>query len=457
MIPVLTPAEMQAVDAAADVGVEVLVERAGAEVARVARAMLGGTYGRTVVVIAGPGNNGADGLVAARLLERSGVRVIVHDPHDCPDDVGECDLVIDAAYGTGFRGTWPAPSVSETPVLAVDLPSGIDALSGDAPGAYLSAARTVTFAAAKPGHVFGVGRWATGRLEVVDIGLDVSRSSIGIVGADDAVAWFRPRAASAHKWSRAVRVVAGSPGMTGAAMLTAQAAMRTGAGIVHLSCPGLEPNGPLEVVARRVAPFDWHASVLADLHRFHALVIGPGLGREDYTAPSITAVVSEATIPVVIDGDGLFALAWNSQGAPTAVRNRTRPTVLTPHDGEFALLTGSAPGSDRIGAARQLAYDTGAVVLLKGVTTVVADPTGEIALIADADQRLATAGSGDVLAGVIATLLASGLSGFRAAALGAWVHGAAGRRCAHVGAIASDLITELPGVLGEIDRGQSRW
>lgn len=454
VIDVLTPAEMRAVDEEADVDVEILIERAGAAVARSAIDMLDGVYGRTVVVIAGPGNNGADGRVAAALLKRAGMRVIVHEAASVPARIDACDLVIDAAYGTGMRDVWAPPDVGETAVLAVDIVSGIDALTGVAAGPFLPATRTVTFAAATPGHVLGTGRWATGELEVVDIGLDVSRSSIGIVERADALAWFDPRPASAHKWSRAVRVVAGSTGMTGAAVLTASAAMRAGAGIVHLSCPGIDAPGPLEAVDRRVAPFDWFSAVLDDLHRFHSLVIGPGLGREDYTAPSITEVVAAATIPVVIDGDGLFALAWNPQGAPTAVRGRTRPTVLTPHDGEYALLTGSAPGPDRVDAARRLAYDTGAVVLLKGVTTIIADPTGDVALVADADERLATAGSGDVLAGIIGAFLASGMSGFRAAALGAWVHGAAGRACWPVGTIASDLVDALPEVLSEIWRDQ---
>lgn len=454
MIDVLTPAEMRAVDEAADVDVEILIERAGAAVADAAIDMLDGVYGRTVVVIAGPGNNGADGRVAAALLERAGMRVIVHDARSCPARIEACDLVIDAAYGTGMRDVWAPPDVGEAAVLAVDIVSGIDALTGAAAGPFLPATRTVTFAAATPGHVLGTGRWATGELDVVDIGLDVSRSSIGIVERADALAWFDPRPASAHKWSQAVRVVAGSAGMTGAAVLTASAAMRAGAGIVHLSCPGIDAPGPLEAVDRRLAPFDWFSAVLEDLHRFHSLVIGPGLGREDYTAPSITEVVAAATIPVVVDGDGLFALAWNPQGAPTAVRGRTRPTVLTPHDGEYALLTGSAPGPDRVDAARRLAYDTGAVVLLKGVTTIIADPTGDVALVADADERLATAGSGDVLAGIIGAFLASGMSGFRAAALGAWVHGAAARACWPVGTIASDLVEVLPEVLSEIWREQ---
>ncbi len=445
---------MQAVDDAADVDIDVLIGRASAAVAATAIDMLDGAYGRTVVVIAGPGNNGADGRVAAALLERAGLRVIVHDARSCPAQIETCDLVIDAAYGTGMRGVWAPPDIGDAAVLAVDIVSGIDALTGVAAGPFLPATRTVTFAAAKPGHVLSTGRWATGALEVADIGLDVSRSSIGIVERRDALAWFDARPVSAHKWSRAVRVVAGSTGMTGAAVLTASAAMRSGAGVVHLSCPGIDAPGPLEAVDRRVPAFDWFGPVLEDLHRFHALVIGPGLGREDYTAPSVTGVVAAATIPVVIDGDGLFALTWNPEGAPTAVRGRTRPTVLTPHDGEYGLVTGSAPEPDRITAARRLAYDTGAVVLLKGITTVIADPTGEVALVADADERLATAGSGDVLAGMVGAFLASGMSGFRAAALGAWVHGAAGRACWPVGTIASDLVDALPEVLSEIWREQ---
>ena len=175
MIPIVTPDEMAAIDKAAPEPVEVLIERAGEAVARLAREMLGGTYGRTVNVIAGKGNNGNDGRTAAAALARRGVRVRRFDAADCPSTLPPADLVIDAAYGTGFRGEWRAPRVGAAPVLAVDVPSGVDGLTGAAGRGVLAADRTITFAALKPGLLLGAGRHLAGDVEVVDIGLDTRR------------------------------------------------------------------------------------------------------------------------------------------------------------------------------------------------------------------------------------------------------------------------------------------
>jgi hydroxyethylthiazole kinase-like uncharacterized protein yjeF len=455
VIPVLTPAEVRAVDASADVPVEVLIDRAAAAVAREAIRMLGGSYGRVVNVIAGPGNNGADGRCAADKLAARGVKVRLFEADSCPAVLPAADLVIDAAYGTGFHGVWSPPGVGAAKVLAVDIPSGVDAQTGVVSGAYLAADVTVTFAAGKPGLYFATGRSAAGKVIVADIGLDVGAGSsnpatIHVVEAADLRSWARPRRATDHKWSHAVRVVAGSPGMGGAAALVAGAAQRAGAGIVHLSSPGLDAQIPVEVVGRRLPAFDWAPAVLADLHRFHALVVGPGLGREDYTVPSVTSLVAESVIPVVVDGDGLFALAWNADGAPTMLRARQIPTILTPHDGEYAILTGSPPGPDRVLSARQLASDTGAVVLLKGPVTVVAEPNGNVYLVTNGNQRLATAGSGDVLAGVIAGFISAGLALAEAAAAAAWVHAQAGAATSVNGTVATDLIEALPQVMDTV-------
>ena len=165
--------------------------------------------------------------------------------------------------------------------------------------------------------------------------------------------------------------------MTGAPRLVAHAAMRTGAGMVHLSIPGMTlTDAPIEIVQRPLPSASWADAALASLERFHAIVVGPGLGRSDDTAASIRRVVVEAPLPMVIDGDGLFALGWSSEGAATLLRRRRVPTILTPHDGEYALLSGSQPGADRMVAARRLAADSGCTVLLKGAATIVADPNG---------------------------------------------------------------------------------
>lgn len=452
MIPVVTPAHMQAIDAASTVPVDQLVERAGTAVARAAVGVLGGTYGRRVVVVAGPGNNGADGRVAARHLLERGVRTTVVDALGLPDRLPRADLVIDAAFGTGFRGGWRFPDVGSTPVLAVDVPTGLDAATGVAGPSTPTAVRTVTFQAAKPGHLFADGPAHCGELEVADIGLEIDQPDARVVDHVAVRRWIPRRPADAHKWREAVRIVAGTPGMTGAGRLATTAAQRSGASLVAVSSPGVDADAPVEALDRRVPGFDWYSAVLDDLHRFRALVIGPGLGREEHTVASVLRCVEDAVVPMVIDGDGLFALAWNESGSPAVLVDREVATVLTPHDGEYGLLTGRRPDDDRLAAATALVDTTGATVLLKGPATVIASP-GEVPLIVDAgDERLATAGTGDVLAGIIGALLARQVPAHRAAAAGAFVHGLAVQRCASVGVVAGDLVDRLPDVFTDLAR-----
>lgn len=450
MIPIVTPSHMQAIDAASDVPLDELVERAGAAVARAAVRELGGTYGRRVLVVAGPGNNGADGRVAARRLRERGVHVAVVEALDLPDRMPRADLVIDAAFGTGFRGGWRFPDVGTTPVLAVDVPTGLDATTGIAGPGTPTARRTVTFQAAKPGHYLADGPHRRGEIDVVDIGLAIDHPDAHVVDADAVQRWLPRRPADAHKWHEAVRIVAGTPGMTGAGHLATVAAQRSGASLVAVSSPGIDADAPVEALDRRVPGFDWSTAVLDDLHRFRSLVIGPGLGREEHTIDSVLRCVEDAVVPMVIDGDGLFALAWNEQGSPAVLVDREVPTVLTPHDGEFGLLTGHRPGDDRLAAAVSLAESTGATVLLKGPATVVAT-RGQVPLVVDAgDERLATAGTGDVLSGIIGALLARQVPAHRAAAAGAFVHGLAVQRCAPVGVVAGDLLDRLPAVFADL-------
>jgi len=452
VVPIVTPDEMAAIDAAAPEPVDVLVQRAGAAVAWAARRMLGGTYGRTVHVIAGKGNNGADGRVAAARLSDWGASARVVEAASCPATLPAADLVIDAAYGTGFHGRWDPPDVGGSPVLAVDIPSGVDGRTGEAAPGVLAAERTVTFAALKPGLLFDAGRELAGEVEVADIGLETGSAHAHLVEHDDVAEWWHPRERSSHKWSAAVRVVAGSPGMTGAAHLSAAAAGRAGAGMVVLSSPAIDPPAPAEVVRRRLPGFDWAGEVLDGLDRFQALVVGPGLGREEHTVESVRSLLEAADIPVVLDGDGLFAASWNPDGTARLLRRRRAATVLTPHDGEYASLTGDRPGPDRLVAARRLAADTRCVVLLKGPTTVVADPNGDALVVVTGDSRLATAGTGDVLSGVLAALVAAGTPPFHAAAAAAWIHGEAARLGPEVGFVASDLLDALPPVLVGLGR-----
>ncbi len=471
VIPIVTPDEMAAIDAAAPAPVEELIARAGWAVARTARQMLGGTYGRRVVVIAGKGNNGADGWVAAQLLERRGVRVIVVDPagYICQspqDKLGSadgnlnratlpaCDLIIDAAFGTGLTRPYvaPHPANATTPVLAVDIPSGISGLTGQQFGQPLRATRTVTFAALKPGHLIGDGPETSGAIELADIGLDTTGATAHLVEASDVHAWLPERARNGHKWNAAVRLIAGSPGMTGAAQLAATAALRAGAGYVRRSVPGFDAHHamPIESVTTSIRSEHWSDEVLADINRFAVLAIGPGLGSQTSTRSEVAKMLG-APVPIVIDGDGLAALG---DEPARVLANRARgapPVVLTPHEGEFKRLGGTLePNGDRFAAVRDLAARFGAIVLLKGPTTIIARPDGHVLASNTGDARLATAGTGDVLTGIIAAFIARGTPAFQAAAAGAWVHGQVAQRLPTIGMIASDLPAAIPEVLAEL-------
>jgi len=458
--PVVTVEEMRAIDADAlgHVDEATLVERAGTAVATWALRLLGGSYGRKVVVVAGKGNNGADGRVAAERLRRRGARVTVIDASDAPTSIGPrsaVDLVIDAAFGTGFRGEYRAPAVpAGVPVLAVDIPSGVDGDTGQACGEPLRADLTVTFAALKPGLLLGDGPLLAGRVEVADIGLDVGRARIAVVEDADVAELVPVRARAAHKWQSAVAVVAGSPGMTGAADLCAQGAYRAGAGMVRLGVPGASggelPSG--EAVGVGLPADGWAAAALVMAARCRVMVIGPGLGRRRGVGEQVRELVAGSRVPVVIDADGLYALGTGDEVA-AALAGAAATPVLTPHDGEFARLTGEAPGPDRIGAARHLAARLGAVVLLKGPTTVVAEPGAAVRLVTAGSPRLATAGTGDVLAGAIGAFVSRGLAPFEAAAVAAHVHGCAAGLGSPEGLVAGDLADLMGRGLSEIRRG----
>jgi len=454
VLPVVSVAEMRDADARAPVPVDVLIGRAGWAVATAASRMLGGAYGRRVVVVAGKGNNGADGRAAAAVLARHGAQVRLVEP-GAP--VGTADLVVDAAFGTGFRGAYRAPDPAAAAVLAVDIPSGVHGDSGEASETAVRATRTVTMAAWKPGLLLGAGADLAGSVEVADIGLPVGEPRTHLIEDADR-AWLPARPRNTHKWVSAVWIVAGSPGMQGAPALCSRAAQRAGAGMVHLGSPGLRasehPAG--EAVAVGLPAEGWDAVVAGEIERFGAVVIGPGLGHGDAIRDGLRRLVSTGSVPLVIDADGLTALGTASEAA-AAIGCRPAsagPVVLTPHDGEFARLAGNPPGTDRLASVRDLASRTGAVVLLKGSTTVVGEPGGEAVLSASGDARLATAGTGDVLSGILGAFLAQGVGrgglheGMRAAALAAHVHGRAAARGHRVGLVAGDLPDLLPGVLG---------
>ncbi|HEX2849835.1 MAG TPA: NAD(P)H-hydrate dehydratase [Acidimicrobiales bacterium] len=445
----MTPEEMRAVDAAAPDPVDVLVGRAGAALARAALDVLGGAYGRRVVVVAGKGNNGADGRDAGRRLAARGVRVQVLEAADAPEVLPRCDLVIDAAYGTGFRGVYRAPDPGGAFVLAADIPSGVDGLTGAACDGAVVADATVTFAALKPGLLLADGATSSGAVSVADIGLDVSGSRSWLVEGGDVASRLPRRPRDAHKYWAAVLAVAGSPGMTGAAHLTASAAMRAGSGYCRLAVPGADPRvlPASEVVTVTLPAERWAAAALDACDRMAAAAIGPGLGRDPATQDEVRAFVTRCPLPLVVDADALVALG---DRAGDVLGARRAPTVLTPHAGEYQRVAGEAPGPDRIGAARALASRLGVTVLLKGPLTVVADADGTVHLSDTGGPALATAGTGDVLTGVIAAFCAMGMRPLDAAALGACVHGLAGRRGPEVGLVAGDVVEALPWVVSEV-------
>lgn len=447
MIPVVTPARMAEIDTAASEPTEVLVERAGAAVARAAVEMMGGRYGRRVVVLAGPGNNGADGRAAARWLRRRGVRVSVFPATDAPKMLPPADLYIDAAFGTGLSRPYTPPerSKSDTPVLAVDIPSGLDGVTGVALGGPVwTAQRTVTFAALKPGLLFGEGPAACGTSTVADIGLAVGDDDGDACAlfTDGDVEALPAGTGTTHKWSAAALVVAGSPGMGGAASLACSAALRSGARMVHLNSPAAAGGAwPVEVV--RFEP-----PLAVDADRFRVCAAGPGLGTDQQAAARLADALALG-LPTVVDADGLRLL---HDPAVAAVMDKRRggssPVVLTPHDGEFEALMSARPGLDRIAEARAAAAQLDAVVLLKGGPTVVADPQGRARIVASGDARLATAGTGDVLTGMIAGRMAA----FGPERLvdrvaeAAHLHGRAAATVEGARLVASDLLGALPAV-----------
>jgi hydroxyethylthiazole kinase-like uncharacterized protein yjeF len=482
--PIVTPEAMAAADSrtiAAGTSLEVLMERAGRAVAWTVRRTMAGTYGRRAVVVCGKGNNGGDGLVAARVLEGWGVRTTVFELADgiararFTRALAATDVVVDAMYGTGLRdalrddAAWVAEQLARWSgaVVAVDIPSGVDGLTGAVPGWAVRATRTVTFAACKPGLVFEPGRSYAGDIDVVDIGIeidDVTDPPAGMVTADDVRAWLPQRAPDAHKWQSGVLAVGGSGGMTGAPMLVSHAAMRAGAGIVWCALPGHDAArlaSGTEVITRALPADDAGVltraaadALLGDVGRFAALAVGPGLGGVGDPAVQfvVRTLVAEARNPLVLDADGLNALA----GDLAQLRARHTlggPIVLTPHSGEYQRLMGAPVGSNRIAAAQELAARAGAIVLLKGPGTVVASPDGAVALNPTGSAALATAGSGDVLTGIIAGFLARGVDPFHAAAAAAWVHGRTADRLVATdgpGLVAGDLVSGLGHTLLEL-------
>lgn len=457
---------------------------------------------RGVLVIAGPGNNGGDGVAIARRLAGLGVRaevLLVADPdrvrgdakvqldlaaaQEVPIRVARSEdelqagswsafgVLVDALFGTGLdrevTGLMGAAidALVGPPVVAVDIPSGIDGTTGQVHGRAVQADLTVTFAAPKVGHFLEPGRTRRGHLVVADIGIPAARFTELTEAAPSLLeATVLDRVAvgarDAHKGTFGhVLVVAGSPGKAGAARLSAEAALRAGAGLVTLAIPASLPLDSLariapEVMVERIddegqGTFGPESvdSVLALAATRDALALGPGLGTEPRTVAFVQRLYAEAPVPAVVDADALNALAQG--GVPSSAA----PRVLTPHPGEMARLTGTSTAelrAARLPSSRALAGRTGAVVVLKGAGTVIARPDGQAALNPTGNPGMGTAGSGDVLTGMIGALLGRGLDPAEAAEVAVFWHGHAGDVAAAAGEttlVASDITGALASAL----------
>ena len=468
---------------------------------------------RAVALFCGPGNNGGDGLALARHLAVRGYRVVCFlafagkEPRgdaaaqlgicrkmapellalaeldaDAPPEAAlraarEADLVVDALFGTGlgrplegwFAGLVEALDELPVPKLAVDLPSGLSGSRTEPFGPHLRADVTVTFAAPKPAQVFPPAADAVGELVVADLGvplgllealMDDGEPHLHLILPEEAAALLAPRRPDTHKGDYGhLLVVAGATGKAGAAILTARAAVRTGAGLVTAAVPApivqTVDGGSLESMSRAL-PADEDGvlaagaadAILEAASGKDAVALGPGLGQGDPVSGEIRRAVLECDLPLALDADGVNAFA----GRPEELAGRRAATVLTPHPGELARLLGIGTGevaADRLAAARRAARATGAVVVLKGRLTLIATPDGAAWVNTTGNAGLATGGTGDVLTGMVGALLARGYEPLEAALLAVHLHGLAGDLAAaetgEEALAAGDLIEHLPG------------
>lgn len=520
MLPVLTADQMREADRRTieEIGLPgpVLMENAGRAVSEAIRERFPGA--RRVVVLCGKGNNGGDGFVIARRLRASGAEALLLGRRDevrgdarthleaCERSGGRvvevadaraweavrgrlegADVLVDAVLGTGLRARasgLPAAAIDElvkraeagVPVVAVDIPSGVRADGGTGEGPAVRAALTVTFGAPKPGLVLAPDADHCGELVVADIGitpetLAAVEPSLFLLEEADAAAAFPPRDPAAHKGRFGhVLVVAGSVGKTGAAVLAASGAARAGAGLVTvatpLSCLGTVAASRPEIMTEPLPETPTGGiseealdRVLSLASERDAVVLGPGLGQDPSTAILVREIVRRCEAPLLVDADGLNALAAAPAGEQAeALRGRPGATVLTPHPGEMSRLIReptAAIQAQRAEAARALARQSGTVVALKGQRTVVAEPEGRAALNPTGNPGMGTGGTGDVLSGVVGALLARH-EAWLAATAGVFVHGQAGDRAAESlgeeGLLAGDLAEAIPGVLRSLGR-----
>lgn len=493
---ILTTSEMSRADrTAVDAGVPslTLMENAGRAVAAQTESMV--RPNGSIAVLAGPGNNGGDGYVAARVLREKGFDVRIAslgDPERLRGDagimagrwrggieplsgarLGETDILIDALFGAGLSrpltgvaaAAVEAANASGRPILAVDVPSGLDGTTGVALGPVIKADKTVTFFRLKPGHLLMPGRSLCGDIEVADIGIpeSVLNAIRPLTYANRPELWLNsypwPRI-DGHKYSRGhALVVSGPASSTGAARLGARAALRVGAGLVTVASPqDAVPINAANLTAIMVQPFDnprGLGTMLTDTRK-NAVLIGPGSGVGDATRAMVREVLASSAA-AVLDADALTSFAGDDhKRLKTALEKYGRkPIVITPHSGEFERVFGverddaNRPTGTKLDEARRVAREYRLTVVLKGADTVIADPDGRAAINDNAPPYLATAGAGDVLAGLITGLLAQGMPTFEAACAAVWLHGECARQFGP-GLIAEDLPEVLPRILKDL-------
>lgn len=490
----------------------VLMENAGIRTVEVIEEILDGVAGKTIVVIAGKGNNGGDGLVIARHLLNGGAQIyaFVMGQTDelTPDNLTNyqilskmttnisslyqeedldklmiallsADLVVDSIYGVGFKGklgdfeskvitmlNW-----AKAPVVAVDIPSGVEADTGKVQGLAVKSLYTVTYGLPKIGLLMEPGKNYAGTLSVADISipkhlLTGNKLKLNLITSSMIAPLLKPRVAESHKGTYGhVLVVGGSIGMTGAVVMSANAALRTGAGLVTAALPeSLLPvvqgqlmevmTSPLAETGQATIALEAKPALENLLGTVSVCAVGPGMSRYPEALAVVDYIIEGSGVPIVIDADGLNALEKNI----SILENRQVPIVLTPHPGEMAKLTGKTieqVQADRLNTAQDFAQKWGVTVVLKGNNTIIASAAGEVFININGNPGMATAGSGDVLCGMIAALIGQGLNPVEAAVAGVYLHGAVGDKAAGLkgeqGMIAGDLINLLPDILQEFE------
>lgn len=483
-----------------------LMEAAACAVARAVSDLAGGRTDGRAVLFCGPGNNGGDGVAAARFLLEMGweVRCVLvgkrekmspdcremerrleqsggklEDFTDSDSQFAawslEADVMVDALFGIGLNTDLRGDAVTAVqmmntcgvPVVAVDIASGVEADTGRVLGTAVNAAKTVTFTLPKVGHFVGKGGLCCGTLEVVDIGIPadlVQRESYPVTSVDRSRVSLPVRPRDAHKGDFGrVYILGGSVGLSGAPVLAAQAAVRTGAGLVTVGVPApiwpvaaakLDEAMPHPLPAGKDGRLELGATIplLERLNGQGVCLLGPGLGNSNTVGAVVRSVLTETSLPVVLDADGINALA----GHMDVLDDRGACTILTPHDGEFARLTGALPGEDRLAAARDFAVAHSCCLVLKGHRTITAFPDGTAYINTTGNPGMAKGGSGDVLSGILVSLLGQGFTPREAVPLAVWIHGRAGDLCAQAmgeySMTPTDIIRMLPRVMRELTK-----